>query len=468
MSQGNSSWPLLPVVGIAVALLGVVMIGSASDSMPAMAIGTVVVLLGIASIAQNANSRWRRPATGPASVPVPSHRPTSSSSKTPDVVAQDASQTEMRSGIGVLPSGLPCESARLLSGGDFLAPTLGELSASFMRWFEQQDVGLGLWAPFDRWLRDTLHQFLHARHVRCFRMNDRDDSLASMAEHMENAFWLAGPPPALIDHVVVTGRRYVRGAIGNGQLIEQLVNEWAAELAADGESRILAEAPAWLLPIRKHNRTIGLVAVGELPDDFLRDLSALQAVGNLLQLFWCYVDQAEALKTAQHTDKISGVLNRSDLTSLAEQAMQHSSQEGEPLVIAVISAEGLRRLDDEGRWAERDWVIGQIGLAMRKKLRSDDLVGRFSDDYFVVVLRRLDISLGKLIVTKLLEGTRTALAKQSHLQHAVQLRCALLETSGEEFESALGRTFDALQQAREQQTDMVVITTSRVLSKAGT
>ena len=54
----------------------------------------------------------------------------------------------------------------------------------------------------------------------------------------------------------------------------------------------------------------------------------------------------------------------------------------------------------------------QIGLYMRRKLRSDDLVGRFSDDRFVAVLRRLDISLGTLIARKLLSAAREGIASQ--------------------------------------------------------
>jgi len=200
-----------------------------------------------------------------------------------------------------------------------------------------------------------------------------------------------------------------------------------------------------------------LLAVGELPGELLRDPAILQSVGHLLELYWCHVHQAVMLETAQRIDQASGVLNRADLTSLANKVLDDSINDGEPIVVLAISVEGLRRLDDEGRWEDRDWLIRQIGLAMRVKLRSDDLVGRFSDDRFVGVLRRLDIALGNLIAEKLLAAVRTAVHEQPAMAKMVQLRCALAEVHGETLEAVLAQILEALQQARQEKKDIVVV-----------
>jgi len=268
---------------------------------------------------------------------------------------------------------------------------------------------------------------------------------------------LGSSPPALIQHVLTAGRRYVQGAPGNGELIERLAAQWSSGTAPGETHSILANAPVWLLPFQEKNKTTGLLAVGELPEETLRDPSNLQAVGHLLELYWCHVHQADTLETAQRTDHASGVLNRADLTSVANGVLYDSINDGEPIVVLAMSVEGLRRLDDEGQWADRDWLISQIGLAMREKLRTDDLVGRFSDGRFVAVLRRLDISLGNLIAGKLLAAVRGAVHERPALAKMVQLRCALAEVRAEALETVLARIFDALQRARQEKKDIVAV-----------
>jgi PleD family two-component response regulator len=85
---------------------------------------------------------------------------------------------------------------------------------------------------------------------------------------------------------------------------------------------------------------------------------------------------------------------------------------------------------------------------MRAKLRSDDLVGRFSEDRFVAVLRRLDLALGQMIARKLLTTVEGVLEEQPVLAELVRARCGLADLGPDGFEGALTRCFEALRQAR--------------------
>lgn len=76
-------------------------------------------------------------------------------------------------------------------------------------------------------------------------------------------------------------------------------------------------------------------------------------------------------------------------------------------MVLALAIEGLRHLDDTGQWSERDALVQQLGAVLHQKVRSDDLLGRFADDRFIVVLRRLDSALGTLVAEKLLETVRT-------------------------------------------------------------
>ena len=91
---------------------------------------------------------------------------------------------------------------------------------------------------------------------------------------------------------------------------------------------------------------------------------------------------------------------------MARGTLTDAYQCSEPVVLAAVAIEGLRGLDDAGHWQQRDALITRVGHGLAERVRSDDVVGRFSDERFVVLLRRLDSGLGKLIAEKLLAWVR--------------------------------------------------------------
>jgi hypothetical protein len=76
----------------------------------------------------------------------------------------------------------------------------------------------------------------------------------------------------------------------------------------------------------------------------------------------------------------------------------------------------MRKLDDAGFWRQRDSLIQDLGRALRAKIRADDVLGRFSDDRFVVVLRGLEPALATRVAEKLLDTVRA---------QAIQAACQL-------------------------------------------
>jgi len=315
---------------------------------------------------------------------------------------------------------------------------LAEVAASFSRWLEERTEDEHVWPSFDRFVRETLLDLIGATRVRLFRVVDGGRALRPLAEPPGSA---SGGviPTALIEHVLATGRRYIRGDWTHGELVDQLAAESASgtlcepvpadsagpppkgrTVGAFARDNSVGGAPAWLFAIRgrsgaadrsggpRAGRAIGLVAVGEVLEQNLAAREALDALANLINGFWLHVRDYESLQRARRTDRGSGVLNRTDFLDAAETAILEAQQEGEPVLVMAVALEGLRRLDDEGHWAVRDRLIRETGNALRKKLRNDDLVGRFSDDRFVMLLRWLDLSLGRLISTKVVQSIREA------------------------------------------------------------
>ena len=330
-----------------------------------------------------------------------------------------------------------------------------KLIESFNDWFERQEAGEPLWPAFDRWVRDALNQYAGARRVRCFHATDEGRRLTSLTTQLAEPLWAPGGMPGLIIHVVASGQAYVGNGRANGAAIERLADDWAATIAFT--PGLKSPVPQWLSPIRMNGRTTGLVLVGELPETHPPDELDLATLGGLLTVFWRHVAQAQSLAVAVRTDQPSGVLTWCDLAARGQRVIEESHREGEPVVVLALALEGIRRLDDHGHWALRDALMRQTGGHMLAKLRSDDLVGRFSEDRFVAVLRRLDLALGQMIARKLLATVEGVVAGQPVLAEMVRARCGLSTPSGDGLEAAMARAFEALRIARIEHRDGPVV-----------
>jgi len=433
MNQRPSFEYSLLIPGCAAILLGIMMISPLGAEIQIIWVGTGILFLGLISSAIGLYHKKTTNSSG-----LEKRRPVT------DRLFKTAAPFS------------PLDAARLISGSDWVAPCLGELTANFSRWFCQHNKDEDPWPAFDRWIRDALNQFLKARRIRCFRYQDKNRRLYSLINKSDETFWTNASRHGLIEHVIGSGQRYVRGAPSNGPLIEQLAAQWDSQNDAQNSDMISLRQPDWIIPIHDRNNTIGLIVVGELPPDVLTDLAQLQAFGHLLEIYWSHVHLADELTIAQRTDRTSGLMNRIDLTKFTETILQESANEGEPLVILALALEGVRGLDDHGQWELRDWLMRQIGQEIRSKLRSDDIVGRFSDDRIIVILRRLDISLGQLIARKLLDGVQATINCEPIKSASIHLRCGLAEGPGDSLEPLLTRVFRALTQAREEEKDIMI------------
>ena len=195
---------------------------------------------------------------------------------------------------------------------------------------------------------------------------------------------------------------------------------------------------------------LGLVTVGQFEGGSAAE-DRLELAADLVEQFWQHVHDAHELHMARLTDHATGVLNRVEFLSVVGETVQRCYADHEPVAVLALGIEGIRSLDDAGRWKARNQVIEVVGHTIRTKLRHDDVVGRFSDDRFVALLRRLDVALAELISRKLLEATRDRLDELAS-DHGLTIRGGLA-ASGPQKVSAdklLLKAFAMLAAARKQ------------------
>ena len=87
-----------------------------------------------------------------------------------------------------------------------------------------------------------------------------------------------------------------------------------------------------------------------------------------------------------YRDDVTGVLSRGAGRDQLRQALARAHRSGEPLVVAFLDVDHLKRINDERGHAYGDRLLQEVGLALRQGLRSYDVLARYGGDEFVCAL----------------------------------------------------------------------------------
>jgi diguanylate cyclase (GGDEF)-like protein len=268
------------------------------------------------------------------------------------------------------------------------------------------------WADFGEFIRTALFHCCRAAHVRPYRLSNGGQALVPLRNPDPLASDAHLPArQGLIGHVVTTGRMFVAGDASQGDLVHQL--------SAGGEP------VAWCFAVSHGNRRLGAVVVGQLDMDARAHRALLEASARLISQCWALLWETIRGRAAAHADAVSGLSTRETFLRTAAEVLRESYAQGEPAAVAVVAIEGLRGLNDAGRWEVADELVREVAGCLRDKLRTDDLLCRFDDSRFVVLLRRVDSELAALIVGQLLGRVRRLVERGARFQSPLTVRCGL-------------------------------------------
>lgn len=338
---------------------------------------------------------------------------------------------------------LPSSDARITEPDSWTTdPVLASTVRAFDEWLVAAPAAPAVWSAFDQFVREQVGRHLAGRRIRCFHVRADAATLTSLTPSRGTAD-LPAARRGILGHVATSGRPFYAHDPDVGESLQQL--------ARDGDEH-------WTLvwPVRRAGTTIGLIAAGEL-DDPAAAAAAREPLLELLAQCWALVSYRAEATHAQVTDKTTGVLTREDFFAVGTERLSVPENEHEPVVVAVLALEGLRGLDDAGLWTTRTALIERIGRALAARMRGDDVVGRFADDRFTLLLRRLDSGLGRVIAQKHLAALEALLAEDPQWQACVRLRFGLAGSgfAPAELETLLARAFQAVEQARKRDERVV-------------
>jgi diguanylate cyclase (GGDEF)-like protein len=85
-------------------------------------------------------------------------------------------------------------------------------------------------------------------------------------------------------------------------------------------------------------------------------------------------------------DGITGLYNRRHFMEAAEAALASAQRLGQPLVALMIDVDNFKQINDTYGHIAGDQVLAEMAQACREQVRSDDIVGRYGGDEFIIII----------------------------------------------------------------------------------
>ncbi len=110
------------------------------------------------------------------------------------------------------------------------------------------------------------------------------------------------------------------------------------------------------------------------------------------------------------TDPVTGVFNRRHFNYLAEQAFQQAKRYIKPLAALIVGLEDLERVINEQGYAVGNQILKGLASQLRGFLRTPDILGRYQDDKFIIILPETTLENAKVVAERIIK-----LSKKSSL-----------------------------------------------------
>ncbi len=171
-------------------------------------------------------------------------------------------------------------------------------------------------------------------------------------------------------------------------------------LATAAFTVILVESMLWASPLSSHAKLclgsimifmviMGLATVRRLElqerRDYLKNLLESMRYTNLLS-------DADSLRTQAERDSLTGLLNRGAVDARLQMEIERCRTAAIPLGLILIDIDWFKSLNDRFGHVAGDDCLRTVARILDEHFRSDDAVGRYGGEEFVVVLRGQNIT----------------------------------------------------------------------------
>ena len=149
------------------------------------------------------------------------------------------------------------------------------------------------------------------------------------------------------------------------------------------------------------------------------------------------------------TDQMTGIRNRASFETAYAELVQRAPQVDQPVSLAVLDLDGVRRINSDHGYGVGDEVIERLAALLEDSFHGDDIVGRWAGKEFVVAMLGLHRDDGVARIAGVLEAFRDEIFGTPHGRNLRATFSAAVAEHGVDgadlvdLQRALGRTMTA-------------------------
>ena len=177
------------------------------------------------------------------------------------------------------------------------------------------------------------------------------------------------------------------------------------------------------------------------------------------RFYYATVRRAEnRLAEQAATDPLTGLSNRRNLLTLAEQVQAQAQRSNQPTALVIADIDHFKRINDQLGHDAGDQVLVHIGLLLSRTCRAQDIVARWGGEEFLILLPATNGEAALALAERIRQTVAAQPLVYAHasITPALSLGVAELEP-GETLDSAIARADHALYQSKEDGRNRVTL-----------
>ena len=252
--------------------------------------------------------------------------------------------------------------------------------------------------PFAQMISDSTRNFLNAKGIFYLKSNSRSKTLQVEAKSIEGNLLITGehglPPPQFLREPYY---------------INHPTTLHASESSPPEFRSFIQNSPFYLLPIDYHASAPKhfLLVIPDLIEQ--SELKASVELKNAIELCFPLLETSFslhknhlALKKRAELDTMTGTYNRASIEELLSTAIAQTKLQGNSLSILMVDLDHFKKINDKFGHLAGDEVLIEMTRSISEVLRSEDRIGRYGGEEFLVLLPGATIQTAKIIAERIL------------------------------------------------------------------
>lgn len=177
----------------------------------------------------------------------------------------------------------------------------------------------------------------------------------------------------------------------------------------------------------------------------------LMLLGSLSWYIWRQRLQSRRFADLALRDDLTGLPNRRAIIEFARSQFQHATTHKQKLAIALIDIDHFKSINDQFGHAVGDRVLTAFAALCQRQLRSNDRLGRYGGEEFMLVMPGSDIAQAPQVFTRLRLATRQLSVEglQTGRQLTFSMGAAELSAPADDLDAVIKRADEALYRAKQ-------------------